>query len=136
MLHVNQRLNFNFKLCFRKKWLEKKFELKKKKSPRIEQSLHILILITFFDCFFSCETISRRERLRREKQAKENAAKKSTMKTYVHQTPFREAERNFKSRNPPPDFSEVYDIVINPNDERLEQVELSYNLRTLTFILD
>lgn len=50
---------------------------------------------------------SRRQQKILQRQQKESAERKSKPETYTNHTPFRQVERNFKSRVPSPDFSEV-----------------------------
>lgn len=54
--------------------------------------------------------LSRRQQKIREKEKKAVAEQKLKRESYVNQTPFRDAERNFKSRFPEPDFSKVIDL--------------------------
>ncbi|KAI8339176.1 hypothetical protein BC941DRAFT_460649 [Chlamydoabsidia padenii] len=63
---------------------------------------------------------------------KKQAEQKLERNSHVNQTPFRYAERNFKSRTPPPDFSNVIYPTDQPSPEKLAPVELAYDLRTLT----
>ncbi|ORZ00679.1 hypothetical protein BCR43DRAFT_435054 [Syncephalastrum racemosum] len=65
---------------------------------------------------------SRRQQKIRQRQQKEAAERKRKPETYTNHTPFRHVERNFKSRVPPPDFSEV--IHLRPCDA-LHPVSLS-----------
>lgn len=72
--------------------------------------------------------------LRQKKQVEE---KKKSAKTYVNQAPFRYAERNFKSRMPPPDFSNVLDFeeLGYSQDEKYNTVvpvPLTHDLRKLS----
>ncbi|KAI8097127.1 uncharacterized protein BX664DRAFT_257985 [Halteromyces radiatus] len=69
---------------------------------------------------------------KREKLAKQMAEKKLDRSSYVNQTPFRFAERNFKSRYPPPDFSQVIYPTIDCCPNGLEPVQLVHDLRSLT----
>ncbi|CAI2174970.1 19639_t:CDS:2 [Funneliformis geosporum] len=71
----------------------------------------------------------------KSKRQQKLAQKQSQLKpsTYTTQTPFRDAERNFKSRLPPPDFSNVIDFynLDQCNDElknRIIKIELKVEL--------
>lgn len=72
--------------------------------------------------------------LRQKRQVEE---KKKSAKTYVNQAPFRYAERNFKSRMPPPDFSDVldFDELGQSTEEKYKTVvpvPLTHDLRKLS----
>ncbi|CAO3593942.1 unnamed protein product [Absidia cylindrospora] len=77
-------------------------------------------------------TLSNRQLKARAKQAREMAEKKRDPTTYVNQTPFRYAERNFKSRTPPPDYSNVISPSSRPCPDQLAPVELANDLRSLS----
>ncbi|KAI8882411.1 Yip1-domain-containing protein [Backusella circina FSU 941] len=66
-----------------------------------------------------------------EKQKSENEKRKKQRKTYVNQEAFRSAERNFKSRNPPPDFSKVVDVT-KEDQEHIIKVPLTQDLESLS----
>ncbi|KAI9321266.1 hypothetical protein BX666DRAFT_2017334 [Dichotomocladium elegans] len=76
---------------------------------------------------------SRRQQKIQERQQKEAAQRKQNAKTYINQVPFRFAERNFKSRVPPPDFSNVIDLHTHGTDNRVRQVQLNCPLNHLLF---
>ncbi len=64
---------------------------------------------------------------------KQSLSRQSKSFTYSTQTPFRDAERNFKSRSPPPDFSNVIDFynLDQCNDEiknKIIKIELKVEL--------
>ncbi|KAI9493648.1 hypothetical protein BDB00DRAFT_763199 [Zychaea mexicana] len=72
---------------------------------------------------------SRRQQKILEKQKQEAAHRKQKASSYVNQAPFRYAERNFKSRVPPPDFSKVVDLDHrDSNDPRIIQIPLPQKL--------
>lgn len=73
---------------------------------------------------------SRRQKKLERKQLQYREAQAAT---YATKTPFRDAERNFKSRFPPPDFSNVFDFdnIDNCSAEirsKIVQVDLSHIL--------
>lgn len=72
--------------------------------------------------------LSNRQLKARMKQAE----KKLEQCSHVNQTPFRSAERNFKSRTPPPDFSNVIYPSSQPVSEQLVPVQLTQDLRMLS----
>ncbi|KAI8150075.1 hypothetical protein BJV82DRAFT_503313 [Fennellomyces sp. T-0311] len=68
---------------------------------------------------------SRRQQKILERQKQEAADRKQKSTSYVNQAPFRYAERNFKSRVPPPDFSKVVDLnYYDSNDPRIVKIPL------------
>ncbi|KAI9477842.1 MAG: hypothetical protein EXX96DRAFT_595453 [Benjaminiella poitrasii] len=76
-----------------------------------------------------------------ERQRKEVENRKKSPTSYVNQAPFRYAERNFKSRVPPPDFSQVVDITClddghdkNDNYKDVVAIELSHDLKQLSSV--
>ncbi|KAI8636313.1 hypothetical protein BD408DRAFT_355921 [Parasitella parasitica] len=70
-----------------------------------------------------------------ERERKEAEAKKKTAASYVNQSPFRYAERNFKSRVPPPDFSQVVDFEkIEDHSDIIVPVQLTEDLRRLSSV--
>lgn len=75
---------------------------------------------------------SRRQQKLYEKQLRENVNRKQNPETYVNQAPFRYAERNFKSRFPPPDYSQVIDFHSSQNLAEAEQVRLAQSLQSLS----
>ncbi|KAI7897704.1 uncharacterized protein BX663DRAFT_490633 [Cokeromyces recurvatus] len=82
---------------------------------------------------------SKRQQKIWERQRKETESRKKSPASYVNQTPFRYAERNFKSKVPPPDFSQVLDFNTiyddrpkNENYKDIVAVELSHNLKKLS----
>ncbi|CAO3647810.1 unnamed protein product [Mucor fragilis] len=78
---------------------------------------------------------SRRQQKIWEKQRKEAEAKKKTSTSYVNQAPFRYAERNFKSRVPPPDFSQVVDFEKrHEHGDMIVPVQLTDDLRRLSSV--
>jgi alkylated DNA repair protein alkB family protein 1 len=73
---------------------------------------------------------SKRQQKIWEKQKSENEERKRQRKTHVNQEAFRFAERNFKSRNPPPDFSQVVDF--NKEHPHKVKVRLTQDLGALS----
>ncbi|KAI8876631.1 hypothetical protein K501DRAFT_261852 [Backusella circina FSU 941] len=70
-------------------------------------------------------------------QKRFNENKKKDQKTYVNQAPFRYCERNFKSKVPPPDFTNVIDFKKQThntieNQDRIVSVELKHDLADLS----
>lgn len=89
-------------------------------------SLHILVMGPSVST--SPTPLSNRQLKARLKQAE----KKLEQHSHVNQTPFRSAERNFKSRTPPPDFSNVIYPSSQPVPEQLAPVQLTQDLRALS----
>lgn len=78
---------------------------------------------------------SRRQQKIWERERKEAEAKKKTATSYVNQAPFRYAERNFKSRVPPPDFSQVVDFQkLQDHSDVIVPVQLTDDLRRLSSV--
>ncbi|KAI9245357.1 hypothetical protein BDA99DRAFT_549239 [Phascolomyces articulosus] len=64
-----------------------------------------------------------------ERQKQEAANRKQKASSYVNQAPFRYAERNFKSRVPPPDYSKVVDLHhFDSSDPRIVKISLPNKL--------
>lgn len=83
---------------------------------------------------------SRRQQKIWERQKRGVEEKKKNSKSYVNQAPFRYCERNFKSRVPPPDFTNVVDFNeikqnnTRENFERIVPVQLSRDLKSISKI--
>lgn len=83
---------------------------------------------------------SRRQQKIWERQRRGVEEKKKNSTSYVNQAPFRYCERNFKSRVPPPDFTNVVDFQnikesnTKENYERIVPVQLSQDLRDISKI--
>ena len=72
---------------------------------------------------------SRRQQKILERQKQEAANRKQKTSSYVNQAPFRYAERNFKSRVPPPDYSKVVDLHhYDSKDSRIVKISLPNKL--------
>ncbi|RUP51662.1 hypothetical protein BC936DRAFT_146730 [Jimgerdemannia flammicorona] len=80
--------------------------------------------------------LTKRQQKLRALESSRNSAKKSNPASYVNQAPFRYAERNFKSRSPPPDMTEVFDFANMDGNadvikKRIVEVKLKSDLRGL-----